>query len=145
MMDTATCVLKPNLVPLAVLAVGAALSGCGKSDSEAAADTVTTYLKAFGAGDGEEACERLTEETKRDIAFRVAEKFGGSDCPDAIRGLRTRLSAAQADAFEEASATRVRVRGDAADVRFRAGEARGLATLRKAGDEWKISLLPRAR
>jgi hypothetical protein len=144
-MDTAMCVPKLTLLPLVLLAAGAALSGCGKSDSEAAADTVTAYLKAFGAGDGEEACERLTEETKRVIASRVAEKFGGSDCPDAIRGLRTRLSAAQADAFEEASATRVKVRGDAADVRFRAGQARGLAKLRKAGDGWKISLLPQAR
>lgn len=139
------CVPKLTLVPLVLLAAGAALSGCGKSESESAAETVTTYLKAFGAGDGEEACERLTDETKRVIASRVAERFGGSDCPDAIHGLRTRLSASQADAFEEATATRIKVRGDVADVRFKAGRARGLAKLRKAGDEWRISLLPQAR
>lgn len=135
---------KLTLVPLVLLGAGAALAGCGKSDTDAAGETVTSYLKAFGAGDGEEACSRLTDETRRVIAPRVAKKLGGTNCPDAIRALRTRLSAPQADAFRKATATRVEVRGEAAEVRFRAGQARGVAKLRKAGDEWKISLLPEA-
>lgn len=132
-------------MPLLLLAAGAPLVGCGKSDTDAAGDTVTSYLEAFGAGDGEEACSSLTDETRRVIAPRVAEKLGGRDCPDAIRALRNRLSAPQADALKKATATRVRVRGEAAEVRFRAGGMRGVAKLRKTGDGWKISLLPEAR
>ncbi len=130
---------------LVLFGAGAVLAGCGKSDRDAAADTVTSYLEAFGAGDGGAACDRLTEETKRSIARRAAEKLGGRDCPDAVRALRNRLSASQADAFEEATATRVQIRGEVANVRFRAGQARGAATLHKVGDGWKISLLPEAR
>ena len=131
-------------MPLALLAAGAALTGCGRSDSEAVADTVTSYLSAFGAGDGQEACDTLTDETKRLVAPRVAERLGGRDCPDAIRALASRLPASQALAFTRARVTRVDVRGDAADARFRAGRTRGVARLRKTGDGWKISLLPQA-
>ena len=137
-------VRKLTLVPLLLLGAGAPLAGCGKSDRDAAADTVTSYLEAFGAGDGKEACDKLTPETRRLIAPRVAEKLGGRDCPDAIRALWGRLPASQADALRRAVATRVKVRGEAAEVRFRAGRARGVAKLRKGGDGWKISLLPRA-
>ena len=137
---------KLTLVPLVLLlGTGAALAGCLGSDSETPGETVTAYLKAFGAGEGEEACDRLTEETRRVIAPRVAEKLGGKSCPDAVRALRGRLTASQADAFKEATATRVKVKGETAEVRFRAGQARGVAKLRKADDGWKISLLPQAR
>lgn len=138
-------VRKRTLVTLLLLGAGVALAGCGKSDEEAAAETVTAYLKAFGAGDGEDACERLTEETRRVIAPRVAEKLGGRDCPDAVRALGTRLPASLADAYQRATTSRVTVRGKMAEVQFRAGRARGVAELRKTGDGWKISLLPQAR
>lgn len=136
---------KLSLVPLILLGAGAALSGCGSSESESPADTVTAYLKAFGAGDGEEACRRLSEETRRVIAPRVAKKLGGRDCPDAVRALQARLTAPQARAFEMATATRTQERGEMAEVRFRAGTARGVARLRKVDKDWKISLLPQAR
>lgn len=132
------------LVPVLLLSAGPALAGCGKSDRDAAADTVTSYLKAFGTGDGEGACDRLTPETRRLVAPRVARKLGGRGCPDAIRALWARLPAAQADALTGATVRRVRVKGEAAEVSFRAGRARGVAKLRKSGDGWKISLLPRA-
>ena len=130
-----------------LILVGAvtAVAGCRKSDSDAAGDTVVSYLRAFGAGDGQEACDRLTPDTRRLIAPRVAQKLGGRDCPDAIRALWGRLPAQQADALRKATATRVKVRGEAAEVRFRAGRARGIAKLRKGADGWRISLLPRAR
>ena len=144
-LETAMPMRKLTLVPLLLLVAGAALAGCGKSDEEAAADTVTAYLKAFGAGDGEGACERLTEETRRLIAPRVAEKFGGRECPDAVRALTARLPASHANAFQRATTPRVAVKGETAEVRFRAGRVRGVAGLRKTGDGWKISLLPQAR
>ncbi len=130
---------------LLLLGAGAALAGCGKSDRAAVADTVTTYLRTYGAGDGEAACDGLTEETRRVIAPRVAEKLGGRNCPDAVRALQARLTASQADAFKQATVTRVDVKGDVAEVRFRAGQARGVAKLHKAEDGWKISLLPQGR
>ena len=121
------------------------LSGCGGSDADTPGDTVVSYLRAFGLGDGEVACDRLTEATERVIAPRVAEKLGGKDCPDAIRGLSDRLTVSQANGFKKATVTRVKERGKTADVRFRAGQARGVARLTKGDDGWKISLVPETR
>jgi len=136
---------RPTLALLALLGAATAFAGCGKSDSEAAGDAVVSYLKAFAAGDGEKACDRLTDETKKVIVPQVGRKVGARDCPAAIKALRTRLTVPQVDGFKRATATRVKVRGDVAEVRFRAGPLRGAAELRKAGGNWKISLLPRAR
>ncbi|MGI8945613.1 MAG: hypothetical protein ACR2GL_05165 [Thermoleophilaceae bacterium] len=135
---------RSTLLLLALLSA-TALAGCGKSDSETPGDTVVAYLDAFAAGDGDEACERLTEETKRVLVPRVGRKVGARDCPGAVATLRNRLTVPQADAFSRASATRVRVDGDTAVVRFRADTLRGGAELRKVSGEWKISLLPRSR
>lgn len=128
-----------------LLGAGAALAGCRQSDGETPGETVTGYLKAFGAGDGDEACDRLSDETRQVIAPRVAEKLGGTSCPDAIRSLRDRVSASQAAAFERAAATRVKETGETADVSFRAGSQRGVARLRKTDDGWKITLVPQPR
>jgi len=133
----------PTLVLLALLGAATALAGCGKSESEAAGDAVVAYLNAFATGDGAKACEMLTDETKKVIVPAVGRKVGARDCPAAIRRLRTRLTVPQTDAFRRATATRVNVRDDVAEVRFRAGSLRGAAELRKSGDDWKISLLPK--
>lgn len=133
------------LVTLALLAAVTALAACGKSDSEAAGDVVVAYLDAFATGDGEKACDLLSEETRKVIVPRVGRRIRARDCPAAVAALRARLSLTQADALERAKVGRVRIRGDVADVRFRAGALRGAAQLRKEGDDWRISLLPRTR
>ncbi len=125
--------------------VSVAIAGCGQSDRDRAADTVTSYLDAFAAGEAEEACGKLTDQTKRVVIPRVTRGLRRRDCAAAIPALRVRLTVTQADALEEATVTRVKIRGDVADVRFRAGQLRGVAKLRKADGDWKISLLPRAR
>lgn len=144
MVDTLLRMRRPTLALLALLGA-TAFSGCGKSDSEAAGDAVVSYLEAFAAGDGEKACDTLTDETKKVIVPQVGRKLGARDCPAAIKSLRGRLTVPQADGFRQAKATRVKVRGDVAEVRFRAGSLRGAAELKKDGGDWKISLLPKAR
>lgn len=125
-----------------LLGAGATLAGCRQPDGESPGETVTAYLKAFGAGDGVEACDRLSDETRRVIAPRLAQKLGGTSCPDAIRSLRDRLSASQAAALGRATATRVEETGETAEVSFRAGSQRGVARLRETDDGWKITLVP---
>jgi len=136
---------RSTLVLLTLLGAAIVSAGCGKSDSEAAGDAAVAYLEAFAEGDGEKACDTLTDQTKKVIVPQVGRKVGTRDCPAAIKSLRTRLTVPQTDAFKQATATRVKIRGDLAEVRFRAGSLRGAAELRKAGGDWRISLLPRTR
>ena len=146
MMQTVAARMREStLIPATLLGVGLALAGCGKSDRDRAADTVTAYLEAFATGDAEEACGKLTEQTKRVLVPQVGRRLGARGCDKAIPALRARLTVPQADALKEAKVTSVRIRGRVADVRFRAKQLRGVAKLRKADGDWKISLLPEAR
>lgn len=144
MRETAGAPMRPKTLSL-LLATGAvlALPGCLHSDEDAAAEVVKTYLKAFAEGDGEKACSKLSEQTRRVTVPKVARGVGAKDCEGAIRALRARLSAAQVDALERTETTRVKLRGKTAEVAFRAGSLRGIAKARKSDDGWKISLLPR--
>lgn len=137
--------IRSKLSLLALVAVAIALAACGKSSSEMAGDTVVSYLDAFAKGDGEKACDLLTAQTRDVIVPRVGRKIGARDCPAAVKALRGRLTVPQADALGRARVKRVRIRGDLAEVRFRAGPLRGAAELRKSGGDWRVSLLPRTR
>ncbi len=135
-----------TLALVLLVGAGVALTACGDSEGESPAETVTAYLSALSKGDGDEACKRLTAETRRAISEPVAAKLGGRSCSDAVRGLHDRLSASQADALKRATVTRAEVNGDAATVRFRAARGLlGMARLRRLDGQWRISLLPQAR
>jgi len=148
-MDTVAAFMRkpnPNLTAaFALIAVLALAGGCGGSDEDEPADTVRAYLEAFGSGDGEAACEKLTESTRRLIVPQAARGVGARDCAGAIRALHDRLTIAQAREFEDAEPTDTKIRGENAEVKFRAGSLRGKAELREVDGEWKVSLVPRAR
>lgn len=62
------------------LAAGAiaAIAGCGASDEDEVKDTVRSYLSAVADGDGDEACDQLTGDAKRQFADSIAAQVPSS-------------------------------------------------------------------
>lgn len=78
---------------LLVAALGcaaASVGGCGGGDDPTADDgrvTAQALLTALGARDGDDACARLTDEARRDLAA------GRGTCPEAVERLPARDAA----------------------------------------------------
>jgi ketosteroid isomerase-like protein len=131
-MIIAACLLAPAFV------------GCGEcNDQEAARTAVDSYLKAFSRGDGEEACDLLTE-TARDYVTGMAGTVGAKDCPGAFERVRKVVGKTARNVSHDTKIKMVDIQGTKAKVTMtsRAGDA--IADLEKVGDEWKISSLPKS-
>ena len=105
---------------MAVMATSV-LAGCGASDEEQAADTVRTYLEAFVDGNGQRACEQLTDAVQRRIVDGFSEgapSAGITSCEQAIGAIADQRSTQLAEPVE-IKVERVTVDGDRATVRMR--------------------------
>ena len=85
-------------VAIALLAAGAAVSGCGgggdtggSGSPEAASPQaqLTAYLAAFNRGDGQAACALLTDQAKAGVPH-LSDRIKAPDCEGAIRELSRR-------------------------------------------------------
>ena len=122
------------------------VAGCGGGEEERGSDrerivvAVGGYFDALAAGDGEAACERLTEPVAQDAATRVR----AGSCPAAIDAIAGELDDDQRAVLRDVQVTAVDVTGSRARVEARS-DARALAgpiPLERAGDEWRIADLP---
>ena len=106
---------------IALLAVGAALAGCG-SDEDDVAGVMESFLESVAAGDASAACGQLSESTRNKL-----EKDEMVPCPEALE--KVGLSG-------ESSVTDTVVAGTAARVSLAGGE---YAFLDRGPGGWKIA------
>jgi len=116
----------------------------GDGDSEAKIEkTVQTYVHAFVKGDGELACDQLTE-TARSAVASVAGSVGAKGCPAAFERTREIGGPTVVDAARKIKVHKVRINGATASVELRAGSQDSVAQLEHVGEKtWKISSLPK--
>ncbi len=132
-----------TMVRAGVMAVMATsvLAGCGASDEEQAADTVRSYLEAVVDGNGQRACEQLTDAVQRRIVDRFSEgapSAGITSCEQAIGAVIAYVRSTELAEPVEIKVERVTVDGDSATVRMRgATEDAELTKTDNAG--WLIS------
>ena len=113
------------------------------NEQRAAKVAVEQYIAAFAKGDGNGACDRLTD-TAREAVIALAGKVGAQSCPSAFERTR-RLGGPTV----QAAATKIRVgkvdvSGKRAKVTLRAAGLDAIAELDKVGDHWKIASLPKS-
>ena len=128
--------------PPAALAAAAALAlaGCGGSDSpsdEAAIKSVVrTYFTAFADGNGSEACDQLSVDTRGQIADAAKPKT----CAAALTDASKRPEVKQyLDDFRKVEVEEVTVAGNDASAKVKAiGETTTVPFI-KVGGDWKIN------
>jgi hypothetical protein len=134
----------------AVLAVVMVASGCGEDTSPRAAvspeqevlERVTGFWDAVEAGDGEAACEAVTEPGQRLFVRWGADAPSGAapeTCPDAVAELSDAMAERGGEPVTGAggsfSADDVSIDGEKAEVQC---EYRGAILLRRLGGEWLV-------
>jgi len=120
-----------------VVAVCAALLGCGGSDEDEVRDTVRTYLTAFADGDGERTCEQLTDDARSgfvDALIAQVPELPSTSCEAAVEALAG--TGADTSVLRDVELTEVTVDGDTATVRAKGGTAD--AELVKTDAGWRI-------
>ena len=133
---------------LAVAAAAALVAGCGGGGGDDAPDpervtrAVTDYAHAFGDGDGKRACELLTAGAQQMFTERVSSLVGTRDCAEAVSKLQAVAGPNVTGPFREARVDQVKVTGDKATVRVRAGSGAEQVTLEKRDDEWLLTKAP---
>jgi hypothetical protein len=129
---------------LVVLAIG----GCGGGDKKASSDpaavqsTVAEFSKAFGAGNGKQACELMTPGAQAAFVKRVQSVMGTKDCAKAIAAVHGEAGAEVNLAFSDARVTGVNVSGGSATAVLTASGHSATAKLVKQGGAWKLTGVP---
>jgi hypothetical protein len=125
----------------AALAAGL-LAGCGGDGPSDAEQVVDSYLQAIADGDGEKACEHLTEAVQRQLIDAAPAELGAGDCPAAAEAIAGALTEQQRRQLRDTQYGEVTVDGDRATVPIQGG---GTVQLTKTGSgayearSWQIS------
>jgi hypothetical protein len=129
------------LLVCAALAAGT-LAGCGRDPGRDAEQVVDDYLEAIADGDGERACNQLTENLQRRLIDAAPAGLEATDCRTAAAAIAGTLSQEQRQRLRDTAYGHVSVDGDRATVRL--GD-RGTAELTKTNGgayqplAWRIS------
>ena len=125
---------------IAVIALLAALPGCaGAVRDKEVQDTVKTYLDALAEGEGEKACDQLTDTAKLGALEALRERFpelDASSCEDGLSQLAENIGEVEKDALRDPGEIDVRISGASATAKPE-NVAREVE-LNKAGDKWLI-------
>ncbi|MGI8511474.1 MAG: hypothetical protein ACR2NH_02490 [Solirubrobacteraceae bacterium] len=120
----------------AILAASVALSAAAcaatQSEEDKAKATVEEYLKAVTDGDGDVACEKVTEATKKNI------ERGGRSCAETISSLSSGPAKAVLQAFKDADVNNVKLNGDRGTVDIKVTGMTRQTSLRKEDGKWKL-------
>jgi hypothetical protein len=114
-------------------------AGNAEADVEKAFES---YVQAFARGDGQGACDALTEEARAAVKS-LAGSVGARDCADAFQRTLEIGGDEVTKAARRIKVHKVRINGGAATVELRSGSQDSIAQLEWVGDTWKISSLPR--
>ncbi len=121
-----------TVVVVASLALGAAACARLKSEEDKAKAVVEDYLKAVTAGDGDNACQKVTEATKKNI------ERGGRSCGETISALNAGPGKSVLEAFKEAKVENVKLKGDRGMADIKVKGLTQKTNLRKENGTWKL-------
>jgi hypothetical protein len=117
----------------AFLAAVLALAACeSQSPQDAVRETATQYSSALANGDAKKACERTSDDAKRELA-------AAGDCPAVIKMVITALSDAKRRGLRDFSVAKVVIKGDRATAEGTDATRLGLV---KDGGRWLITADP---
>jgi len=120
----------------AILAASVALSAAAcaatQSEEDKAKTAVESYLNAVTNGQGEQACGKVTEATKKNI------ERGGRSCADTISSLSSGPAKAVLQAFKNADVNNVKLSGDRGTADIKVTGMTRQTNLRKEDGEWKL-------
>jgi hypothetical protein len=117
-------------------AASLAFAGCGKSDEDKVKETVTSYINALSAGDGNKACGLVSAAAANQIKTQSKAK----DCASAIETFtKSSDGAAVKAAFKAAKVEKIQVKGKKATATIRVASQTAPLPLEKDGDNWKLS------
>lgn len=102
------------------------------SDEEQAQRVVEEYLVAVTGGDGEAACSKVTDATKKNI------ERGGRPCAETISSLSSGPGESVLEAFEDADVENVKLNGDRGTADIRVNGLTQKTNLRKEDGEWRL-------
>lgn len=131
--------MRVGLTTVALVGVALIGAGCGGSQPD---EAVRGYFEAIVEGDGERACDQLSEELRADIDGSPAVEGAGRSCADVMRlaaGLNPALSTRDVEELE----IEVEEDGDRATATLQnplVERDETLALVKEDGD-WKISRL----
>ena len=114
----------------------------GNSEAEIK-KSMQSYLNAFVRGDGDKACEQLTD-TARSAVTSMSGTVGAKTCAEAFVRTRDLGGPKVVDAVRRIKVHKVRIDGGTASVELRAGSQDSVAQLEHVGKGWKISSLPKS-
>jgi hypothetical protein len=126
--------------------VALAVTGCGGDDGSPGGgevdEVVADYAQAFGGGDGDRACELLTEEAREAFVKRVSSVVGTTDCAEAMTKLQSFAGPSITGPFEDATVENVQVDGDRATADLVADGHSEEVTLENVDGEWLLTRAP---
>ena len=128
-----------------ILAAALAIGGCGGGGSDSGGDpkaAVEGFAKAFGAGDGKQACDLLTPAGRTAFLKRVRTLAGTNDCPTAIKRVHDAAGAQVTGAFASAKVSAVKVSGSTGTATLTAAGHSTTVRLAKEGGAWKLEGVP---
>jgi hypothetical protein len=131
---------------LVVLAGGFMLFGPtpgGGNQDAAVKATVDGYVRAFAAGNGNAACNSLTDSAREAVAG-LGKQIGARDCPSAMVKTRQIGGKKVRSIAKTIKVRKVDVDGGRAKVTLRAAGQDSVAELERTEKGWKISSLPKA-
>lgn len=125
---------------------GIALGGCGGGkqvpDSQAAAQAVTGFTKAFSSGDGKTACDLLTPAARTAFLKRTHELAPTTDCAAAMKKVHDLAGDSVNQPLAAATVSDLKVTGATATARLTASGHSTPVYLSKLGDDWKLTGVP---
>lgn len=130
-----------------MLAAAIALAGCGgddkpADDQTAARDAVTSFTKAFAAGDGDKACSLLTAAAQTAFVNRAKVATGATKCPEVMQRVAQLAGESVTGPLSKATVGDVKVTGNTATTTLSASGHSTLVTLSKEDGEWKLNGVP---
>ncbi|MGI8594072.1 MAG: hypothetical protein ACR2ML_06865 [Solirubrobacteraceae bacterium] len=117
---------------VASLALGATACSRLQSEEDKAKSTVEQYLKAVADGDGDVACQKVTESTKKNL------ERGGRSCAETISALSSGPGKSVLEAFKDADVENVKLDGDRGMADIKVKGLTQKTNLRKENGSWKL-------
>jgi hypothetical protein len=114
------------------LALGVAACAATQSEEDKAKMTVEEYLKAVTSGEGDTACEMVTEATKKNI------ERGGRSCAETISSLNMGPGKSVLEAFKDADIENIKLNGDRGTADIKVKGLTQKTNLRKEDGTWKL-------
>jgi hypothetical protein len=112
-------------------------------EKTAAKAAVETYIAAFVRGDGNTACDRLTN-SAREAVINAAGRVGAASCPDAFERTRRLGGREVTGVARKIRVIKVSIANGRAKVTLNSAGVDSIAEVEKEAGKWKIATLPKA-